>query len=337
MRFLVTGASGFIGRQLVQNLSSQFGQSNIQLLLPLLPKHSKELSRQNDLISSGFDIVFADLLALPENFSTSVKPFNVLFHLAAFGETESKNTVLNQVNDIGSKNLILSLAQHLKGTRIIFTSTLAAVDRSFSDNTPLAEDYPCHPRTAYGISKLNAETIIKSHAEEIDYQWIIMRLPTVIGSGYRPDGLADVIIENLRRNKLFTALNWPGRIELVYVNDVAEILTKAGALPIQSSNLFHLSSGIAPTLDELIQKISDLFKIKRSRLSMPSFFWNLIRKIIWVQSLYSILPFTLKILFWRLSLIVSDGFVGDGTLLSKNIPHKFMGLSEMLYQTYREN
>ncbi len=334
MRFLVTGASGFIGSRLAQNLAEHFGKSNVQLLFPPQPKHSKEAGRKDKLSAAGFDIIYADLLHLPSGFAESIKSFDVLFHLAAFGETEAKNLELNQVNDLGTKMLLLALKTHLKGARVVFTSTLAAVDRSSADNTPLAEDYPCHPRTTYGMTKLNAESIIKAEASQLGYDWIIMRLPTVIGEGYRPGGLADVIGEDLRRGGLFTRLNWPGRIELVYVGDVAQILEKAGTLPVQTGLIFHISSGIAPTLGQLIQEIADLLGIKRRPITAPDFFWSLIRKIIWIQPLYKILPFNLKVTFWRLSLIVSDGFVGDGRLLSKYIPHTFVKLPEMLRRTY---
>ncbi len=335
MRFLVTGASGFIGSRLAENLSKRFGKSNVQLILPPLPKHSKEAGRVSKLTSEEFDIVHADLLNPPDHFSQTIKPFDILYHLAAFGETESKEVELNQVNDIGTKNLITHLSHHLKNGRIVFTSTLAAVDRSFADNTPQSEDYPCTPRTEYGRSKLNAENIIKSLADEIGFQWVIFRLPTVIGEGYRPGGLADVIANDLKRNGLFTRLNWPGRIELVHVQDVAQILEKSLILNSQSNFLFHLSSGIAPTLDQLIQDISNILQVRRKRINAPSFFWLLIKMIIWIKPLHAILPFSLKVTFWRLSLIVSDGFVGESKLLFKSIPHSFVTLSEMLHQTYK--
>ena len=197
LRSLVTGASGFIGSRLAQTLSKRFGQSNVQLLFPPFPKHAKEKKRADELALFGFDIVYADLLKLPADFSDQIKPFDVLYHLAAFGETESKDIHLNDVNDIGTQMLLSALSRRLKRARVVFTSTLAAVDRLFPDNTPLSEDYPCHPRTAYGISKLNAEANVKSGADLMGYEWIIMRLPTIIGSGYRSGGLTEAIVESL--------------------------------------------------------------------------------------------------------------------------------------------
>jgi len=286
---------------------------------------------------SGFDIVYLDLLSIPADVLDKIKPFDVLYHLAAFGETESKNNHLNNVNDIGTQMLLGALSRRLKGTRVVFTSTLAAVDRKFPDNTPLSEDYPCHPRTAYGISKLNAEANVKNSADAMGYEWIIMRLPTIIGSGYRPGGLMEAIVESLQRNTLFARFNWPGRIEVVHVNDVAEILVRTGTTPVPINTLFHLSSGIAPTLDDLIRQTAQIINIKRKRIAAPYFFWRLINKIIWIPHLFEVLPFKLRLLFWRLSLIVTDGFVGNGAFLSRVIPYKFMKLQDMLRETYQEH
>ena len=165
MKFLVTGASGFIGNRLLRLLAGCYGKSSVQGLVLPEPRHHKEKQRQQALIAEGFDLLSVDLLNLPVDFSKKIKPFNILFHLAAFGETESKNTDLNRVNDTGTELLLVALQPYLKGVRIVFTSTLAAVDRSFPDNTPQGEDYACSPRSAYGVSKLKAEAIIKKQAE----------------------------------------------------------------------------------------------------------------------------------------------------------------------------
>ena len=126
--------------------------ANVQLIVPPVDCHAKEHSRRQALEDAGFDVVKYDILSRPPDLLEQIKPFDVLLHLATFAETETNSVELDRVNDVGTEQLLKSLKPLLPGTRVVFTSSLAAVDRAFPDNTPQDEEYPCTPRTRYGRS-----------------------------------------------------------------------------------------------------------------------------------------------------------------------------------------
>ena len=161
MRFLVVGASGFVGSRLAQELARRFGMANVQLIVPPVDRHAKEQSRRQVLEDAGFDIVTYDIMSHSPDVLLQLKPFDALLHVAAFTETETNSDLLTQVNDVGTDRLLETLKPLLPGTRVVQTSSLTAVDRSKADNTPQNEDHPCTPRTVYGQSKLRAELILK--------------------------------------------------------------------------------------------------------------------------------------------------------------------------------
>ncbi len=330
MRSLVTGASGFIGTPLCHELARRYGLANVQVIVLPEDRHAKEHSRHQALVEAGFDVVEYDILTQPPNILEQIKPFDVLFHLATFAETETNNKELDQVNDVGTDRLLQTLKPLLPGTRVVFTSSLAAVDRAFPDNTPQGTDYPCTPRTRYGQSKLRAETILRRHAQETGFEWTILRLPTVFGPNYRPGGLFTLIAESLQKGTLMARLAWPGRLGLVYVDDVVNALATLAAHEAGQNSLYHLSSDLAPTLDDLIEQIARVLQIERKRMQLPRFAWALLRKAAWFPGLLHVLPYHLHNTVWRLSLILTDGLVGNGQELNARLPLTFTSLDEGL-------
>jgi UDP-glucose 4-epimerase len=336
MRFLVVGASGFVGSRLSEELAKRFGIANVQLVMPPVDRHTKEQSRREALEALGFEVIKYDIMSHPANILEQVKSFDVLFHLATFAETESNNKELDQVNDVGTDRLLETLKPLLRSAYVVFTSSLAAVDRAYPDNTPQDEKTACAPRTRYGQSKLRAEAILKRHAEETGFDWTILRLPTVFGPGYRPGGLFDQIAESLRHGTLVARLAWPGRIGLVYVDDVVNALIAVASHDAARNALYVLSSELAPTLDELNDQVANVLGLRRRRLQLPAVVWAMMRRFVWIPGMVSIPIYSLHNLFWRLSLILIDGMVGDGRKLNSRIPLVFTGLKEGLKATFAD-
>ncbi len=334
MRFLVTGASGFIGCPIVFRLAECYGHENVQLIVPGVDRHPNEKLRRKDLVDAGFDILVHDIIEDDLDIE-SVKPFNVLFHLAAFVETETKSTRV-RVNDRGTERLLRALAPLLHGTRVVYSGTLGSVDRIRADDTPLSEDCLCKPRTIYGLTKLNAESILLRYAKRFGFEWTILRLCTVYGPGYRPGGMFDKLAESLYRGTLPSRLAWPGRISLLYVSDAVDALIALGTTDAGRNTLYHISSGEAPTLDELITKIARVIGIKRRRISPLFLFWSLVRATVWLPGLMRLLPFRLRNVIWRMSLVVCDGLVAESTKFHNALPLQYTCLDEGLTATYLE-
>ena len=75
-----------------------------------------------------------------------------------------------QVNTVGTQNLLDTFKDSLAGKRVLLTSTSAAIDRDSFPRSPLNEDSPPRPRTAYGRTKLKAEAIVRRKIARIRFR-----------------------------------------------------------------------------------------------------------------------------------------------------------------------
>lgn len=332
MRVLVTGASGLIGFSLLKQLSEKYGQENIQLIEWDTHRSSVESARHHQLIGAGYDIIMHDLLDDGLN-RILVKPFDILFHLAAFTESEC-NSPLVRVNDVGTEKLLSALKPLLPGKRVVYTGSMASVDRTYPDNTPQAEEYPCRPRIPYARTKLDGERILQRHARDTGFEWTILRLPTIYGPGYRPGGMFSILEKSLREGTLTARIAWPGRMSLLYVNDAVDLLIRLGTEKTGKNALYHASSGEDPRYDELITLIARLLGLRRKRIPLPKTFWSVLARAVYLPGLLSVLPFKVRIAAWRVSLIVMDGMVADSSRLDAAFAPRYTPLEEGLAHTY---
>lgn len=120
---------------------------------------------------------------------------NYVIHLAAIAHrigplnTESENEY-HQINCLGTRNLVSAVRKSTSVERFVFMSSIGAVT-SFSD-TPVNEDTTPRPDSAYGRSKLAAESETKAALEGSNTDWCIFRPSLIHGPG-NPGNMARLL------------------------------------------------------------------------------------------------------------------------------------------------
>lgn len=152
---LVTGATGFIGTQLLETLAENHF-SGFSLV------HQSPSKARNELVSIKFKEIQGDLsFDFFSQFLKENKP-EVIFHLA--GITNPTHPDLFQVNVDGLENLIRAVETHSPRSTIVFMST-AAVYGEGESRAPFQENDPLRPVNAYGESKKAAEKLLQNFVD----------------------------------------------------------------------------------------------------------------------------------------------------------------------------
>ena len=231
MRIGVTGARGFIGSHLVSALKKR---GTVVTLL-----RRKGLPGKHEL----------------KQFVTGTDLF---FHLGGVNRGTDEE-ILNG-NIIGTSRLLESILNNGKSSaRLVFASS-TQVYPLVNCKTPIRETKKANPDTVYGVSKQNAESLIRISG----IPFTVLRLSNVYGPGCRPNYNSVVATLCYRAVRgLPLVINGDGRQgrDFVYIEDVVWALGLAGFQSVAGSGkIFNVSSGKVVSVKQIVKQVCRLYK-----------------------------------------------------------------------------
>jgi len=209
MNVLVTGATGFIGKHLVEDLS-KLGKYNIFCLV-------RNSNKVKTLEGYGVKLVYADITQKSSLDNITDYKIDVVFHCAGY-VNDGNPSLLHKTNVVGTEN-ICELSLRLGVERIVYLSSVAVV--SGNDQVPLREELPYKATNAYGQSKIEAEKKVLQYRKK-GLKAVIIRPCMVYGEG-EPHMMRFLLF--LMRHRLLFLLNeGKSKFHLVYVKNVTELM-----------------------------------------------------------------------------------------------------------------
>ncbi|MFY1700038.1 NAD-dependent epimerase/dehydratase family protein [Solwaraspora sp. WMMA2101] len=191
---------------------------------------------------AGCDLAAADPVALADLLAT-VRP-DVVVNCA--GRTDGGGTDLLRIHVLALARLIEAMATTVPGARLIRLGS-AAEYGIVASATPVAEDHPARPVSAYGLSHLTATQLGELAGREAGVEVVTLRVFNPVGPGLSPQsvlGRAAALLRVGDGAPLEIGLTDSVR-DFVDLRDIASAVRAAvlaGALPVR---LFNVGSGHA--------------------------------------------------------------------------------------------
>ncbi len=247
MRVTVTGATGFLGSYVVDNL--------IKKGFTLRGTYHTPEKRQA-LLAKNVEPVYMDL-ERPETFLNVVKNTDILIHLAAYYTFTGKKNLYYRLNVEATRILAEQALKH-GVKRFIYCSSTEAIGPVQSP--PGDEETPPNPQFEYGRSKLLAELQIKDLAAK-GLSYTIVRPSGLYGPGNVND-VSYWFITSFAKGGFFSKFkigNGETLIQFAHVDDVAKGFTLVVEKLEKSENqVFILSEDKAYTYNEVYKILSEL-------------------------------------------------------------------------------
>lgn len=243
-RILVTGASGFIGRHVVQSLF-RLGFTNIRAL-----RRTPGATAEHDSGKPPAAIVetlYGNLLD-QHDCERAADGVTVVLHLAAGrGEKSFPDAFLNSV--VTTRNLLLACAQRNTLKRFVTVSSFSVYTNRHNrtpgliDESSEVELKPERRRDAYSFAKLKQDQLVVDCCQRWNIPYVIVRP----GHVYGPGNEAISARVGIRPFGFFMHLGGSNRIPLTYVDNCADAIALAGVVEGVDGETFNIVDDDIPT------------------------------------------------------------------------------------------
>lgn len=277
MKVLVTGGLGFIGHQVVNNLTklnietviidnkTSYGLTNNIELNKVLNLRIKKLNKK----IHQFDI--KNYLAVEKLFKEH--NFDSIIHLASFpGQkyVENDPSWASATMIQGLINL-LECAKKYNTKRFFFTSS-SMVYGDFTDNA--TEDEVCKPTNLYGKFKLFGENLVKDYSKN-SFNYTILRPSAVYGPYDLMNRVIGKFFKNCQEDKMLVVNGEDEKLDFTYIDDVADGIINALLSGNTKNKTYNITYGKSETILHAARQVSKLVgkgivEIRQKDLSYPS-------------------------------------------------------------------
>jgi nucleoside-diphosphate-sugar epimerase len=252
---LVTGATGFIGRRLVDALVEAGYKVRAVVRDPARAQH---------LNAPGVELVQGDL-GDPASLTEAVTGTQRVFHCAALVGDWLRPEETRRVNVDGTRAL-LSACASAGVERVVYLSSLSVYGLGHHHGTYESAPHRYSGET-YIDSKIDAERMVRVFMDRDGPEIVILRPGFVYGPG--DQRFMPRLLEALARRQFMYIGDGSKVLNIGYVDDVVQAALLADATPAAAGQAYNLTDGTETSLRTFVEFLSHQLGIPAPRKQIP--------------------------------------------------------------------
>jgi len=243
MRFLVTGANGFVGQHLCAELLRQ-GQS------------VRAAVRSANSPTDDIEVAVVGAIDDETNWAEALRDVDVVIHLAARVHV-MKDAAADplaeflKVNTQGTANLACqAAAAGIK--RLVYVSSIKVNGERTTETQPFVESDKPDPQDAYATSKWRAEQILQRVAQETGLEVAIVRPPLVYGAGVKGNFIKLLAaVDQCIPLPLASVRN---KRSLIYLGNLVDALIACASHPAAAGKTYLVRDGEDISISDMVRQ-----------------------------------------------------------------------------------
>lgn len=259
-RLLLTGASGFVGKEILSRLCNSSAYKLRTLSRRVIPD-----------LPANVEMALIDDLSTHSDFSKELSGVKVVIHAAGRAHIldekhQSPASAYRNVN----VNATLSLANqaiksHVK--RFIYISTIKVNGESTPAGIPYtADDLPA-PQDAYARSKYEAEQELLALKHSSKMEIVIIRPPLIYGPGVKANFLS--LLDAIARGVPFPLGSIRNRRSLIALDNLVDLIVTCVYHPAAANQIFLASDGDDISTPDLVRRMAQAMGRSARLLPIP--------------------------------------------------------------------
>jgi len=255
MRVLLTGANGFVGSHILDELCQRGIETSILIRSTSSTAFINHRLNQVNICKGSLND--------PDSLKLALQNVTHVIHCAGLVRA-LKPADFFKANQEGTRNLVRAINEFGKEKikRVVLISSLAATGPSTPDRLR-NEDDPPSPITDYGKSKLAAEQEVIQNCKT---EYTILRPPAVYGDR---DGEFFRLFKAIENHILPVFGGGRQRLNLVYVKDLAYVAVETLLTPKAAGKIYFVAEPQTTTAKELAKTIKEQLNVWTVPLCLP--------------------------------------------------------------------
>ena len=241
---LVTGATGFVGRQLVPALTRAGHHVRCAVV------------QKVDWLNA--EQILVNRLEIQKDWAEALLDMDIVIHLAARvhqmrEHQQSALATYEKINIAAVQNLAAQAAQH-KIKRFIFLSSIKVNGEATVDGVAFTENDTPNPCDPYAQSKFAAEQCLQQIAQESAMEFVILRPPLVYGPGVKANFLRMMHLVKKGLPLPFKSLQ--NKRSFIYIDNLISAICAVLEDKKAANQLFLVADDKALTLPQMLHHIA---------------------------------------------------------------------------------
>lgn len=244
MRLVITGATGFIGKHLVDEVKDKYD------VICLTRGDGSRVHDNVTYIKTSYET---------DDLRRILQDDDIVIHLA--GQRLTKSDPNPKLSSFLGPNIevtenLISVSVEVGVKQFILASTIGVY--SPQDTQPFAESLIANPNNVYGLSKLIGEKLIQLYCSGNKTRATILRFSQCYGVGEKETPVLMKFIKLARAKQKLTAVDNEFYLDELYIKDAIEVIILA--IDNQIEGLYNVGGGKAYSILDMAEQVNTIFE-----------------------------------------------------------------------------